>query len=147
VPIHLLFTPLTSAPGDLVPPGDPNFPPGNYPAGTSGTFQLVSDAGLNLNSLAWTGGELININQILANHVPAIPFTRGATKISVDLDNGLIAQSELGTIALIDKKEFGGLAVTVNMGSGGGPNGPEPTSLILAGLGFAGLIFGRRFWQ
>ena len=110
-----------------------------------GTFELITDAGLGLSSLPWTGSQLVDIQGALVSH--GIPFVKGATKISVDLDNGLIAQSELGTLALIDKKDFGGLAVTVNMGSGGGPNGPEPTSLVLAALGFAGMTFGRRYFR
>jgi hypothetical protein len=142
VPIHLLFSPPTSAPGDPVAPNDPNFPPGNYPAGTSGTFRLVSDG--QLSSLGWSGGETLNLSQVLTGY--GVPFTLGATLISVDLDNGLIAQSEAGTLAFIEKKDFGGLAVTVNTpGQGGGPNSPEPASLVLAGLGFVGLGFGRRF--
>ena len=130
VPIHLLFTPLTAAPPAL--PGDP--------LGTSGTFQLVADAGLGLSSLPWTGAQLINLNQILTNK--GIQFTKGATKIGIDLDNGLIAQSELGTLALIDKKDFGGVSITINP-PGGGPNGPEPTSSVLACLGFLGLAGAR----
>jgi hypothetical protein len=110
----------------------------------NGTFRLVSDAGLGLSSLPWTGGQLINLDQALtANN---IPFQLGATKISVDLDNGLVAQSEQGTFSLIDKKDFGGLAVTVNMPhGGGGPDTPEPTSLVLAFLGFVGVAAGRRY--
>jgi hypothetical protein len=109
-----------------------------------GTFELVTDAGLGLSSLPWNGGQLVDLSGALTAH--SIPFTLGATKISVDLDNGLVAQSELGTLSLIDKKDFGGLSVTVNMpGTGGGPNGPEPTSLLLACLGFGGLAIGRRF--
>jgi hypothetical protein len=131
IPIHLLFSPLTAAPPAL--PGDP--------PGTSGTFQLVADAGLGLSSLPWTGSQFININQILTNL--GIHFKDGATKMSVDLDNGLIAQSEAGTLALIDKKDFGGLSITINQGSGGGPNGPEPTSFVLACLGFIGLAGAR----
>jgi hypothetical protein len=110
-----------------------------------GTFELVTDAGLGLSSLPWNGNQLVDIQGALVSH--NISFDKGATKISIDLDNGLIAQSESGTLALIDKKDFGGLAVTVNMGSGGGPNGPEPTSLVLAALGFAGMTFGRRYFQ
>jgi hypothetical protein len=107
----------------------------------NGTFQLVSDG--PLSSLPWTGGQMVNLNAALTAH--SIPFTLGATKISVDLDNGLIAQSENGTLSLIDKKDFGGLSVTVNTpGNGGGPNGPEPTSMVLACLGFGGLLLGRR---
>jgi hypothetical protein len=132
VPIHLLFSPLTAAPPAL--PGDP--------AGTSGTFQLVADAGLGLSSLPWSGNQLINLSQILTNR--GIHFTRGATKIGIDLDNGLIAQSELGTLALIDKKDFGGVSITINPGPGGGPDIPEPTSMVLTCLGFLGLVGARR---
>ena len=128
VPIHLLFSPPTAAPPALV--GDP--------LGSSGTFQLVADAGLGLSSLPWNGHQLIDLNQILTNR--GIHFTLGVTKLAVDLDNGLIAQSELGTLALIDKKDFGGVSITINQGGGGGPNGPEPTSFVLACLGFLGLV-------
>jgi hypothetical protein len=132
IPIHLLFNPLTAAPPAL--PGDP--------PGTSGTFQLNADAGLGLSSLPWDGHQLINIGQILTNR--GIHFTRGATKISIDLDNGLVAQSELGTLALIDKKDFGGVSITINPGPGGGPDTPEPASVVLACLGFLGLLGAQR---
>ena len=56
--------------------------------------------------------------------------------IGVDLDNTLIAQSEAGTLALIDKKDFGGVSITINV--------PEPTSLALAGMGLLGLLVARR---
>ncbi|HEX3358192.1 MAG TPA: PEP-CTERM sorting domain-containing protein [Tepidisphaeraceae bacterium] len=130
VPIHLLFTPLTTAPPAR--PGDP--------LGTSGTFRLVSDG--PLSSQDWNGSQGISLNQVLIDH--GITFTHGVTLLSVDMDNTLIAQSQLGTIALIDKKFFGGLSITVNQGSGGGPNGPEPTSLVLACLGFIGVLGARR---
>jgi hypothetical protein len=110
----------------------------------NGTFHLVSDAGLGLSSLPWTGSQLVNLDQALTAH--SIPFQLGATKISIDLDNGLVAQSEQGTFSLIDKKDFGGLAVTVNMPhGGGGPDIPEPASLVLAFLGFVGIAAGRRY--
>lgn len=112
----------------------------------NGTFHLVSDAGLGLSGLPWTGGQLVDLDAALNNHNPKIPFALGATKISVDLDNSLVAQSENGTFSLIDKKDFGGLAVTVNMPhGGGGPDSPEPTSLVLACLGLAGVAVGRRY--
>jgi len=60
--------------------------------------------------------------------------------ISIDLDNGLIAQSELGTLALIDKKDFGGVSITINPGPGGQPDMPEPTSVVLACLGCLALL-------
>jgi hypothetical protein len=122
IPLSLVFTPLTAT-------------------GNQGTFQLVADAGLGLSSLPWAGSQSVNLNQAITN--AGITFTKGATLISVDLDNGLIAQSELGTLALIDKKDFGGVSITIN-GGGGGPDTPEPTSVVLACLGFWGLVGIRR---
>jgi hypothetical protein len=116
VPLNLVFTPLTAT-------------------GNQGTFQLVADAGLGLSSLPWSGSQSLNLNQVLTNK--GITFSRGATLIGVDLDNTLIAQSEIGTVALIDKKDFGGVSITIN--------GPEPTALVLAGLGFLGLFGARHF--
>jgi hypothetical protein len=69
-----------------------------------------------------------------------VVFSKRATLISVDLDNGLIAQSEAGTLALIDKKDFRGVSITINPGPGGGPDSPEPTAVVLACLGFLGLV-------
>jgi hypothetical protein len=123
IPLNLVFSPLTAT-------------------GNQGTFQLVADAGLGLSSLPWTGQQSVNLNQAITN--AGVVFTKGATLISVDLDNGLIAQSELGTLALIDKKDFGGVSITVNPGGGGGPDTPEPTSVVLACLGFLGLVGIRR---
>lgn len=104
----------------------------NIPA--NGTWRLGAD-GLAL-SRPWTGAQFIDLNAALtAAHVP---FVRGATKVTVNLDNGLIAASESGSIAFIDKKDFGGLSITVNI--------PEPSSMILglAAFGLLGLIVRRR---
>jgi hypothetical protein len=77
----------------------------------------------------WNGGANININA----HLAANGFTGQATKVRVVIDNQLIAESELGTISYIKKKEIGGVAITVV---------PAPASLALVGLG--GLVVGRR---
>jgi hypothetical protein len=100
----------------------------------NGTWRLVPD-GLAL-TLPWTGGQLIDLNAALT--AASVPYTLGATRISVNLNNGLIAQSEAGTIAFIDKKDFGGLSITVNV--------PEPTTMLLAlaSFGVLGLITRRR---
>jgi hypothetical protein len=123
IPLNLVFSPLTAT-------------------GNQGTFQLVADAGLGLSSLPWTGQQSVNLNQAITN--AGVVFTKGATLISVDLDNGLIAQSEAGTFALIDKKDFGGVSITINPGPGGGPDTPEPGSVVLACLGFLGLAGMRK---
>lgn len=112
IPLNLVFTPLTAT-------------------GNQGTFQLVADAGLGLASLPWSGSQVIDIKQALIN--AGIPFGKGATLIGVDLDNSLVAQSEAGSLALIDKKDFGGVSITIN-------RIPEPTALVLAALGFMGLL-------
>jgi hypothetical protein len=64
------------------------------------------------------------------------PFTLGVTKLSVDLDNALYAQSDAGTIAFIDKKDFGGLSVTVNV--------PEPATLCMAVMLGLGMVAWRK---
>ena len=98
----------------------------------SGTFGLVSDGGASAPFpffSDWSGFLSKNIEQILIDN--SVSYTLGATQISVNLDNTLTAQSENGTVALIAKKEFGGLSVTVE-------TIPEPaTWLLLAICGMA----------
>lgn len=94
----------------------------------------------------WTGSVSVNLLQALFDH--GVRRVLGPTKISVNLDNALIAFSQPGTSALIAKKDFGGLSITVDQpGGGGGPDIPEPASLMLAGLGLIGMVLGRRFAQ
>jgi hypothetical protein len=126
VPINKISVPLTMT---FAPKAD-------------GTFKLVSDAGLGLNALPWNGNALVLLDSALTS--AGVHFTKGATLISVDLDNVLTARSENGTFALIDKKDFGGVSITINPGEGGGPDTPEPASLVLACLGLLGLVGVRR---
>jgi hypothetical protein len=58
----------------------------------------------------------------------------------------LVAVSQQGTSALIDKKDFGGISIRVNVPGepGGGPEIPEPTTFVLVGLGMLGLAVVRR---
>ncbi len=91
-----------------------------------GTWRRVSEG--FANGKLWSGSQLIDINSwLVANNVPV---TYGATKIQVALDNSLYAQSEATGGAFIDKKDFGGLSVTVNA-----PNIPEPGTALLALVG------------
>jgi hypothetical protein len=101
---------------------------------SGGTYGLLTDGGGGpLYSDNWSGSETININNILtANNVD---YDLGATKISVNLDNTLIALSEAGTFSLIAKKDFGGLTFTVI---------PEPSAMVLFGLASLGLVVSRR---
>jgi hypothetical protein len=57
--------------------------------------------------------------------------------VSIDLVNGLEARSQAGTSALINKNDFGGISITVNI--------PEPASGLLLAAGLVGLLVtGRR---
>jgi hypothetical protein len=101
-------------------------------AGTDNGTRLLGTNG-PVNGFSWTGNQLINIKQELINR--GIPVVNGATKISVNFDNTLLAQSEQLAGAFIDKKDF--FIVTINI--------PEPTSCLLALAGaFAGLLLMRR---
>jgi hypothetical protein len=96
-----------------------------------GSWGRLSDGFTNLT--LWTGEQTIDITNELS--IRGIPFVKGATKITVALDNALYAQAEAGAGARIDKKDF--FTVTVNI--------PEPASCMLLALGLvAGLIGSRR---
>jgi hypothetical protein len=106
-----------------------------------GLFKYGDHGGGPTFHTAFSGSTFIDVAGILA----ANSIQGGATKISVDIDNTLVATSETGTRSLIAKKDFGGVSITVNNPlGGGGPNTPEPTSLVLACLGFAGLTAIRK---
>jgi hypothetical protein len=60
-----------------------------------------------------------------------------ATKVSIDITNTLTASSQAGTAAMINKKDFGGISITVNI--------PEPTSLVLVVLGLVSFAGTGRF--
>lgn len=103
-------------------------------APSGGTFGLLTDGGGGpLFSGGWTGSVSIDVNAILASK--NVPFNIGATRVSINLDNTLVALSEAGTESLIAKKDFGGLSITVI---------PEPSSMILLGLAAVGLVVARR---
>lgn len=82
----------------------------------------------------WTGSLNLNVNNALT--LAGISYSSGATEISFELDNVLVAQSESGTTATITKKDFKGFGITVNQV-------PEPSMLALM-LSGAGLFFARR---
>lgn len=97
-----------------------------------GQWQLVTDG--QVDTQPWTGTQFFNIKQALIDQGKYVGV--GATKVSIDLDNGLVAESETGTVALIDKKDFGGVSITVNV--------PEPGTLALALVALVGVVSRRR---
>ncbi len=102
----------------------------DFGVGGNGKWRFVSEgADTNL----WTGGQFVDINQELIDR--GISFVKGATKVTVVLDNILFAQSQPLTGSLIDKKTF--FTVTTNI--------PEPTSCVLALFGLmVGALVSRR---
>jgi hypothetical protein len=108
------------------------------------SYGLTSDGGgLPIFHTPWSGSLVVNVAQILA--AEGVPFTLGATKMSVDIVNTLSAQSQSGTQALINKQDFGGISITINVPGGGGePEIPEPASAILLGICLVGLAGRRR---
>ena len=96
---------------------------------SGGDYGLASDGGgLPIFHTQWTGSLAVNVGQILT--MAGVPFSFGATELSVNLVNTLEARSQSGTDALINKHDFGGLSITVNI--------PEPASGVLLGVGLAG---------
>lgn len=102
---------------------------------SNGDYKLLTDAGGGpFYHTQWSGSLFLDLDAILAAN--SVPFTYGVTKLSINIDNTLTAVSQTGTTALIAKKNFGGVSITVNV--------PEPASLALVALGLLGLAVGRR---
>ncbi|QDU89725.1 hypothetical protein Pla175_31200 [Pirellulimonas nuda] len=115
------FLPLTTA---ISTGGMMTFTP------SAGDYLLSTDgAGNPTYNTSWTGSFFLELGPILA----ANSITGLATKVSISVDNALTATSALNSSALIAKKDFDGVVITVNPG----PDNvvPEPTSCVLAALG------------
>jgi hypothetical protein len=119
---------------------------------SGGTYFLGTDGGGGpVFHTAWSGTVTLDIDAILVANgyiLPPGPVDPegGATKVSIDLDNTLVAVSQDGTSAVIAKKDFGGITIRTNVRTepGGDPEIPEPTALVLVGLGLLGLVSQRR---
>lgn len=101
---------------------------------SEGTYEIGVD-GTPSYSTIWHGDMMVDIKQHLIDE--GIDFSVGATKLNVLLENTLVAASSSGGSALINKQDFDGVTITVNV--------PEPTSLVLAGIALVGLASVRRF--
>ncbi len=103
---------------------------------SGGTYGLASDGGgLPIFHTNWTGSLSLNVASIL--NTESVPFSLGATNVSIDLVNTLAARSEAGTNSLIGKKDFGVTVVPI----------PEPSTfalLALASIAFFGLTRFKR---
>lgn len=100
---------------------------------SDGTWQLGVDGnGGPLFFTQWAGNLFVDIQDALVKS--GVPFTRGATKLTVNIDNILAATSETGTSATIAKKDF--ITITTNV--------PEPGTVGLAFLAMLAGLAGRR---
>jgi hypothetical protein len=114
---------------------------------SGGTYFLGTDGGGGPTfNTQWNGSVTLDIDAILIANgimIPPGPVDPegGATKISIDLDNTLVAVSQDGTAAAIGKKDFGGVTIRTNVRTepGGEPEIPEPISFVLVALGMVGL--------
>jgi hypothetical protein len=119
---------------------------------SGGTYFLGTDGGGGPTfNTQWSGSVTLDIDAILIANgfmIPPGPIDPegGATKISIDLDNTLVAVSQDGTEAHIGKKDFGGVTIRSNVRTepGGEPEIPEPATFVLVGLSLLGLGIARR---
>jgi hypothetical protein len=99
---------------------------------SGGTYFLVTDGGGGpIYNTQWTGSATLPIDDILIANGYA--SDQGATKISIDMDNTLVATSEPATSAAIAKKDVGGIGIAVMTSR----VVPEPTSMSLAAIALA----------
>jgi len=106
----------------------------DFGVGGNGTWRFLAEGAAN--GKLWNGSDTININQELTSR--GIPFVKGATKVAVNIDNTLFAQSELTGSASIDKKRF--FIITFNV--------PEPATGVMGLVVIAiGGCFARRRGQ
>jgi hypothetical protein len=105
--------------------------PSNSPS--DGTWQLGVDGGGGPSfTTQWNGRLFIDVHDALIKS--GVTFTRGATRVTANLNNVLAATSETGTSATIAKKDF--FTITTNI--------PEPAASVLVMMGLACGLVTRR---
>ena len=106
----------------------PNFQP------SAGDFQHSVDASTPFFTSNWFASTTIDLDEILVER--QISFDFGVTKVSIDLDNFLLAAAGgVGSSAFIDKKSFSIDVETEPI--------PEPSTLLLAAFGLVAIAMNR----
>jgi len=97
---------------------------------SNGDYNLADDG--SGFGVIWNGSFSLDLDQVLLDN----GFMAGdqVTLVSITLNNILTTTSELGTQAIIQKKDVSGFGISVI---------PEPTTAVLLGLGLTGLAVRR----
>lgn len=103
---------------------------------TNGLTKLLTDGAGFFVSRQWNGSVNLDVDLILANN----QIAGEATLVDIDMDNILVARSQIESSALIAKKNAGSVIITVN---GNNPF-PEPSCGLLSLIGFGLLPLRRR---
>lgn len=97
------------------------------PVNAGNVYNLVANAGI---VQPWSLSVLVDVKAQLLSL--GVPFTVGATKAEVVINNQLVALSEAGSVSFIAKKDF-----VIDIGTDTGI--PEPGTLALAGFALCGI--------